>query len=147
MNEFKKYFELMKNTRTFYNDCIIKNLEKNSEPLTEIFNAKCFETVFEKDIIQFFEENDFNLKFLENFNSIQFEKDFFNFLENEPNIKAITVENFKFYFDTKFFNEKDFQPIIQEKLNEIKIENPKTFKEILENPNNFTSNNEDDFPF
>ena len=147
MNEFKKYFELMKNTRTFYNDCIIKNLEKNSEPLTEIFSAKCFETVFEKDIIQFFEENDFELKFLENFNSIQFEKDFFNFLENEPNIKAITVENFKFYFDTKFFNEKDFQPIIQEKLNEIKIENPKTFKEILENPNNFTSNNEDDFPF
>ena len=68
-------------------------------------------------------------------------------IENEPNFKAIIVKNFKFYFDTKFFNEKDFQPIIQEKLNELKIENPKTFKGILENPNNFIFNNEDDSPF
>lgn len=141
--DIEEYFSLMASTRLFYDGVIVKDLRNDSEPLSEIFSAECFETLFPHDVEQFCLEEE--KKFPENFNPIEAEREFFASVEEDPEISFLDMQEYRIYFKS---GTEEAEKIAMEKVCELHEEQPATFKEVLQQgPTQEEGKDPDSFPF
>lgn len=136
------YYSLMASTRLFYDGVIVKDLRNGSEPLSEIFSAKCFETLFPHDVEQFCLEEE--KKIPENFNPVEAEQEFFASVEEDPEISFLDMQEYRIYFKS---GTEEAEKIAKEKVCELHEEQPATFKEALQQSLTQEEKDSDDFPF